>query len=90
MVRGLEGSFLKSWTGLDEVGDPGDLCFYNVTLRDELQHIVPEGTEEIMMTILMSDSKVQFEFFKNDNDESLGFRVFEVSMILVREVIANE
>lgn len=92
---GLEHSFLASWQGWDEVGNAGDLCFYQCKLANHIKGIEPEGTEEICMTFLMSVSTVQFDFYGARPDgetsgEYLGSKVFNIKAVLEEEIPCDE
>lgn len=82
--EGLEYSFVESWDGWDQVGAAGDLAFYKVKLLPKFEHLVPEGTTEIMLTLLMSESLVQFDFFNEDG--FIGWKAFSVSLVLGEEI----
>lgn len=87
-MSGLEHSFLESWEGWDIVGGQGDLCFYNCKLADHIKGIEPEGTDGVAMTFLMSESAVQFDFYKAD--EYLGSKAFLIKAVLEKEIPCDE
>lgn len=92
---GLEHSFLASWQGWDEVGSAGDLCFYGCTLANHLKGMEPEGTKEIIMIFLMSESTVQFDFygesaFSDPRDAYLGSKAFKIKAVLEEEIPCDE
>lgn len=94
---GLEHSFLASWQGWDEVGSAGDLCFYGCTLANHLKGMEPEGTKEIIMIFLMSESTVQFDFYGESRpdledlrDSYLGSKAFNIKAVLEEEIPCDE
>lgn len=94
---GLEHSFLASWQGWDEVGSVGDLCFYGCTLANHLKGMEPEGTKEIIMIFLMSESTVQFDFYGESRpdledlrDSYLGSKAFNIKAVLEEEIPCDE
>jgi len=92
---GLEHSFLASWQGWDEIGSAGDLCFYGCTLANHLKGMEPEGTHEIIMIFLMSESTVQFDFYgESDGDDLrdalIGSKAFKMKAVLEEEIPCDE
>ena len=85
---GLEHSFLASWQGWDIVGGSGDLCFYQCELANHLKGLEPEGTDEVGMTFLMSESVVQFDFYKSG--EHLSSRAFKIKAVIEEEIPCDE
>lgn len=90
-MAGLEYSFLASWEGWDEIGSAGDLCFYSCVLANHMKGIEPEGTNEILTTFLMSESTVQFDFYKAFEDAEmsavhLGSKAFKIKAVIEEEI----
>lgn len=86
-MRGLEYSFLESWEGWDQVGSIGDMSFYNCKLANHLKGIEPEGTVEILMTLMMSESVVQFDFFgSNGSLETIASKAFRIKAVIEEEI----
>lgn len=78
-MKGLEFNFVDTWEGWDELG-VGDLCFYDVTLKEEYKHLAPSEDCDVILSILLSQSIVQFDFLKGSECiESKAFRL-EVSL----------
>lgn len=87
-MSGLEGSFVTSWEGWDEVGSAGDLCFYNCKLANHIKGIEPDGTDDITLTILMSESTAQFDFYKLG--EFLGSVAYKIKAVLEERIPVDE
>lgn len=86
-MAGLEHSFVESWEGWDIVGASGDFCFYGCKLADHIKGIEPEGTDEIAMTVLMSESVVQFDFYKSG--EYLESKTFKIKAVIEEEITCD-
>lgn len=87
-MAGLEHSFVESWEGWDIVGSSGDLAFYNAKVKPEFEHLVPGNTTEVMFTLLMSESVIQFDFFNERNH--LGYRAFKITAQIEEEIPYDE
>lgn len=90
-MAGLEYSFLESWEGWDQVGDAGDICFYECKLKPLPYLVIPEGTKHIITIFLMSESTVQFDFYGESEDEDLrdaflGSQAFKIKAIIEEEI----
>lgn len=86
-MAGLEYSFLESWDGWDIVGCGGDMAFYHCKLANHLKGMEPEGTVEIMMTLMISESVVQFDFFGNgDSLEPIASKAFRIKAVIEEEI----
>lgn len=77
MTTGLEGSFLESWQGWDEL-DTGDLFFTAVKVKMHVQAMLGEDFEVQDMALLTSKSLV--EFYDADGES----RSFEVQLQFVQ------
>lgn len=83
-VTSFESNFVSNWEGWDEIG-AGELYFYNVTLRPEYQHLIPEGTVDIGVFMSSIDGVVQFEFYSDTEHNEYTYRAFKVTLTLGEE-----
>lgn len=83
-VKSFESNFVTAWEAWDEMG-VGELYFYNVTLRPEYKHLIPEGTIQVGMYLSSQDGVVQFEFYSNTEQNEFTYRAFNVTMELAEE-----
>lgn len=75
--KGIEYSFLKNWSGWDEI-DTGDLQFDGIELNDAGRELLGDQADDaILMTVLGSSSQVEF-YFKDDTTKS-----FNVKLVVV-------
>lgn len=83
-VKSYESNFVSNWEAWDEMG-VGELYFYNVTLRPEYQHLIPEGTVQIGMFMSSQDGVVQFEFYSDTEQNEFTYRAFNIVLALGEE-----
>ncbi|WWT49248.1 hypothetical protein [Escherichia phage vB_EcoM-LTH01] len=79
---GIEKAFIESFDGWDEI-DCGVMYFYDVVLKEEYKHLVPEGTASVGMAVSSTESYVQFNFF--DKDDKATTKAFEINLTLGKE-----
>lgn len=71
--KGIEYSFVKSWSGWDEQ-DVGDFYFYNVKLREDVfgkEFIEKYKDEELDLALWTGQSLIEVYLARGDSDEPI-------------------